>query len=416
MKRKLTLLALICMSVFLMGARAQYFPDIILKGGIWTDSRAYDTLLDAISTIGSTNATIYVNRNETIDSTNNATQIGSNITLKFFRDGCLTITDAWVDVYGTIDADQGVQILFGNGTVNGTPGNAFVDPDWYSGSSLTMSWDVDTVGTFGGLNPVYVTENYNASSNDLVWANTSSGNFTIYLPTSPRDGDVVGVIDASANFASTPVQLSGNGNTINSNTLWDLDVENLYTEVTYDSNVGEWLFKHQPYGGVIVGFGTQSEVLTTNSTGDGYSWNSTDEILESVYGRGSAGQKLSSNGDGTYSWQNFNATYQVVEVATTYNCSSTWQKIHASTSAGNYTIYLPDSANVGDRVAFLDVDGVWNQTGKNLAVYSMNASNPMKLRGAEGVTFYYDLDIADLYAEIEYVNGTHWQWIVTPEP
>lgn len=68
-------------------AYAEFAPDIILTSpnGIWTDSRAYSSLTNAISAIGSNERTLVITSEQSfVDLT-----IPSNITLRFERDGSL---------------------------------------------------------------------------------------------------------------------------------------------------------------------------------------------------------------------------------------------------------------------------------------------------------------------------------------
>ena len=70
------------------GVSAEFFSDIIVTSpdGIWTDSRAYNSLTDAVNAIGSTKQRTIVISSQL--SVGNIT-IPSNITLKFERDGAI---------------------------------------------------------------------------------------------------------------------------------------------------------------------------------------------------------------------------------------------------------------------------------------------------------------------------------------
>lgn len=63
---------------------AEFFSDIIVTSpaGIWTDERAYGSISDAISAIGSNEQTLVIGSQETVTNLT----IPSNISLRFVKD------------------------------------------------------------------------------------------------------------------------------------------------------------------------------------------------------------------------------------------------------------------------------------------------------------------------------------------
>jgi len=85
--KKLILSIVLALTLFITPASAEFFPDIIVTSpnGIWTDSRAYETLNDAISVVGANERTIKIVSPQTVT----ALTIPSNVTLEFARDGAI---------------------------------------------------------------------------------------------------------------------------------------------------------------------------------------------------------------------------------------------------------------------------------------------------------------------------------------
>jgi len=108
------------------GASAEFFRDIIITSpnGLWTDSRAYSTLNDAISAVGSNERTIKIVSPQAVTSLT----IPSNITLEFTRDGSITNSGQL-----TLETDSIIapnrQIFTGSG-----------DIDFAAGSVVKSSW------------------------------------------------------------------------------------------------------------------------------------------------------------------------------------------------------------------------------------------------------------------------------------
>jgi len=85
--KKFILSIFLALTLFITPASAEFFPDIIVTSpnGIWTDSRAYETLNDAISAVGANERTIKIVSPQTVT----ALTIPSNVTLEFERDGAI---------------------------------------------------------------------------------------------------------------------------------------------------------------------------------------------------------------------------------------------------------------------------------------------------------------------------------------
>ena len=91
-----------------------------------------------------------------------------------------------------------------NGT-NGYTGSAgttgYTGSLGYSGSAATINW-------------MYKTANYTAVNNDGILADTTSASFTVTLPASPATGTYVSIVDVTSTFATNPLTVAGNGQTL----------------------------------------------------------------------------------------------------------------------------------------------------------------------------------------------------------
>jgi len=85
--KKFILSIILALTLFATPASAEFFPDVIVTSpnGIWTDSRAYTTLNDAIDAVGSNERTIKIVSPQTVT----ALTVPSNVTLDFERDGAI---------------------------------------------------------------------------------------------------------------------------------------------------------------------------------------------------------------------------------------------------------------------------------------------------------------------------------------
>jgi hypothetical protein len=91
--------------------------------------------------------------------------------------------------------------------------------------------------------------NYSANSNELVLCNTASASFTVTLPPSPANGDMVGILDVNGTFRDRPVTIARNGKKIQDVTEnWLIDIAGTYIELVYIQPKGSWFFKEVPAG------------------------------------------------------------------------------------------------------------------------------------------------------------------------
>jgi len=92
----------------------------------------------------------------------------------------------------------------------------------------------------GGGNP-WITQDtaYTATNGDRIFADTSSGSFTITLPATPAVGDSVRIKDLAGTFATNPLTVDNNGNLIDGQNdtllvdLHDAGFEVVYSGATY---------------------------------------------------------------------------------------------------------------------------------------------------------------------------------------
>jgi hypothetical protein len=142
------------------------------------------------------------------------------------------------------------------------------------------------------------TENYNALANNLVRADSTAGAFSIFLPDSPNDGDVVGVIDIANTFNTNPVTLVPNsGTTIESDTSLILDLDGAFSTVVYVSAISNWKLQETPLGPVSGSNGLTSingRIITRNTT-----TSSTPAVLTTDSGAATATNQLILRNDST---------------------------------------------------------------------------------------------------------------------
>lgn len=84
-------------------------------------------------------------------------------------------------------------------------------------NTTTTSLEVYTGSTWnpvGGLTNVDVTTTYSANASQLLWCNTTSGGFTVTLPSNPIKGDTIRFVDVANTFDSNNLTINRNGNPI----------------------------------------------------------------------------------------------------------------------------------------------------------------------------------------------------------
>jgi hypothetical protein len=150
---------MICMPSTLIAQ--QYVTDVILTSptGIWTDNRAYATLVDAVSAIGTNEQTLVVASAQTVTSLT----VPSNITLDFKSSGAINNSGVLNIQSSQIIAPSGKQIFTGTG-----------DVDVANGTNVRSSW-------FGGLNYALecMEDNYAVLVVDSGWSGHVTANRTV---------------------------------------------------------------------------------------------------------------------------------------------------------------------------------------------------------------------------------------------
>lgn len=115
-------------------------------------------------------------------------------------------------------------------------------------------------GSGGGTSWQVVANTYTATAGEAIIADTSSGQFTINLPSSPSEGDYVAIADGG-NWANTGLIVGRNGSTIeDSADDLELDIPQSKVEFIYDGSTWQiytntlsrysldnWIFKSSNY-------------------------------------------------------------------------------------------------------------------------------------------------------------------------
>lgn len=117
----------------------------------------------------------------------------------------------------------------------------------YADGVLYYKTASNTVGSItagaGGASSSWLTKtsNYTATSGDKILANTSSGSFTITLPSSPTTGSVVTIADGG-NWATNNLTVARNGSTIETlNENFVLDLGGIVVDFVYDGSTWQVL-------------------------------------------------------------------------------------------------------------------------------------------------------------------------------
>ena len=278
-----------------------------------------------------------------------------------------------------------------NGT-NGYTGSAgttgYTGSLGYSGSAATINW-------------MYKTANYTAVNNDGILADTTSASFTVTLPASPATGTYVSIVDVTSTFATNPLTVAGNGETLQGLTYTsvvlnvtsakvDLIYEGAYWAVATTSGTrgytGSSGVGYTGSASTVVGYtgslgyvGSQGYVGSAGYTGSvGYVGSS--GYTGSLGYTGSVGYtgSLGYSGSGAtgVNWTNKSTTYTAVNN----------DGIIADTSGGSFTVTLPASPSTGSYVVFLDgnssfatypltVDGNGNNIADSYSTATLNITN-----------------------------------------
>ena len=258
----------------------------------------------------------------------------------------------------------------------------------YSGSAATINW-------------MYKTANYTAVNNDGILADTTSASFTVTLPASPATGTYVSIVDVTSTFATNPLTVAGNGETLQGLTYTsvvlnvtsakvDLIYEGAYWAVATTSGTrgytGSSGAGYTGSASTVVGYtgslgyvGSQGYVGSAGYTGSvGYVGSS--GYTGSLGYTGSVGYtgSLGYSGSGAtgVNWTNKSTTYTAVNN----------DGIIANTSGGSFTVTLPASPSTGSYVVFLDgnssfatypltVDGNGNNIADSYSTATLNITN-----------------------------------------
>ena len=159
---------------------------------------------------------------------------------------------AIVDVAGTFNANN-VTLLPNGKTIENDATSLLLDMNGayvsFVYSSSTSNWKLLET-PLGGLTPTaIITSAYTAVINDIVRCNSSTGAFSITLPTSPSDGSLVNVVDVAGTFyANNVTLLRGGSNTIEGDTSVILDINNAYASFMYNTATANWRLLETPIG------------------------------------------------------------------------------------------------------------------------------------------------------------------------
>lgn len=160
---------LLCINVY----SQEFFTDVIVtsSNGIWTDSRAYSTLNDAIASVGINERTIIIANKQIVGDLD----IPSNITLSFNRDGSIANSGTLnINTKNIIASDR--QIFTGSGSINFT-----------NGTVLRSSWFEDLPEAIGQTNGYYDYLTLVISEESIIDENVTVGDKTVLKWESPRN-------------------------------------------------------------------------------------------------------------------------------------------------------------------------------------------------------------------------------------
>ncbi len=156
---------------------AEYFKDIVLTGktGIWTDSRSYSSLTDAITAIGSSTQDVYIAKQEVVTDL----VIPANIRLYFFSTGSIANTGQLT--INTKDINAGnYRIFTGIGNIDFAPGS-LVKSGWFNNFETALALTVNDTVTLQVTNSATLTASC-ALGNNVVLKWDSPGNI-LTIPT-----------------------------------------------------------------------------------------------------------------------------------------------------------------------------------------------------------------------------------------
>ena len=105
-----------------------------------------------------------------------------------------------------------------------------------------MGRQVTSFGTESVTNRT-LTANANLVAGERIFANSTSGAFTLTLPATPQDGDTIQIIDVAGTFKINPVTVARNGQKIQ-NLTEDLvlNLNNAAVTMIYSGATFGWVF------------------------------------------------------------------------------------------------------------------------------------------------------------------------------
>ena len=160
----------IILAIFLIvsPASAEFFPDVIVTSpnGIWTDSRAYNTLNDAITAVGANERTIRIVSPQVVTTLT----VPSNVTLEFIRDGSITNSGQLTLNTKNIIAPNR-QIFTGVGNIDFDAGSV-VKTGWFSNIETAFALTDNDEITLIVSKPQTITASYSPGDDvHLKWEN-----------------------------------------------------------------------------------------------------------------------------------------------------------------------------------------------------------------------------------------------------
>lgn len=173
--KKIFLLIAILLTLTITNVQAQFVQDVIVtsSNGIWTDSRAYATLNDAVTAVGANKRTIVISSQQTVTTLT----IPSTVTLRFERDGSIANSAQLTINTKNIEADNH-QIFTGAGNI-----------DFASGTIVKSSWfqNIETAFALTGNDTITllmtaahtVTASYSPGNNVLLKWNSPGNVLTV---------------------------------------------------------------------------------------------------------------------------------------------------------------------------------------------------------------------------------------------
>jgi hypothetical protein len=149
---------------------------------------------------------------------------------------------SWLD--SKVDTTSGtLQALVSSNTTSISTNASYLQGqiDSISTSLSTVSGTADA-NSYGVWSPVTVSGNYTASAFDVVYAITDGGTFTVTFPSSPSLGDEVKIIDATGNFGTNSLTVTGTNNIRGSSDAVSLSSDDIIMAAYYTNTSHGWAY------------------------------------------------------------------------------------------------------------------------------------------------------------------------------